>query len=119
MAFNEAQIRQLGGKLLERHVRTREERGVTLSYIEGWYAVAEANRIFGFDGWDRETIETKCIVGRETRGTYTAVYTARVRLTVFADDRVIVRDGHGTGEATGTSAGEVHDRALKGAETDA
>ena len=34
-------------------------------------------------------------------------------------DAVIVRDGHGTGEAHGDFAGEVHDRALKAAETDA
>ena len=36
-----------------------------------------------------------------------------------ADAAVIVREGHGTGEAHGASAGEVHDRALKTAETDA
>ena len=32
---------------------------------------------------------------------------------------MVVRDGDGTGEAHGTSAGEVHDLALKAAETDA
>jgi hypothetical protein len=32
---------------------------------------------------------------------------------------VIIRDGQGTGEAHGDTAGEVHDRALKAAETDA
>ena len=31
----------------------------------------------------------------------------------------IVREGHGTGEGRGTSPGEVHDIALKAAETDA
>ena len=30
--------------------RTREANGRELSYIEGWYAISEANRIFGFDG---------------------------------------------------------------------
>ena len=40
-----------------RHVRTREANGRELSYIEGWYAISEANRIFGFDGWNRETVE--------------------------------------------------------------
>jgi recombination DNA repair RAD52 pathway protein len=33
-----------------------------------WHAIAEANRIFGFDGWDRETVEQRCIATRETRG---------------------------------------------------
>jgi recombination DNA repair RAD52 pathway protein len=28
----------------------REANGRELFYIEGWYAISEANRIFGFDG---------------------------------------------------------------------
>jgi hypothetical protein len=93
--------------------------GKELAYIEGWYAVAQANRIFGLDGWDRETIETKCIQAREVRGTITAIYAAKVRITVRTDGDGVVREGHGTGEAHGNSPGEVHDRALKIAETDA
>jgi recombination DNA repair RAD52 pathway protein len=42
-----------------------------------------------------------------------------VRVAVHADGRVVIRDGHGTGEAHGASPAEVHDRALKSAETDA
>ena len=56
---------------------------------------------------------------RENRGTFLAVYVARVRVTVHADGVVIVREGHGTAEGRGTSPGEVHDVALKAAETDA
>ena len=40
-------------------------------------------------------------------------------LTVQADGATIIREGHGTGEGRGTSPGEVHDIALKAAETDA
>jgi hypothetical protein len=119
MSFTEQQIRALGRTVPARAIRSRVSAGKELTYIEGWFAIAEANRIFGFDGWDRETIETKCLVARETRGTYSAVYSARVRITVRSDGSAIVRDGHGTGEAQGPSAGEVHDRALKAAETDA
>jgi recombination DNA repair RAD52 pathway protein len=43
-----------------RHVRAREANGRELAYIEGWYAITQANRIFGFDGWNRETIDSKC-----------------------------------------------------------
>ena len=89
------------------------------SYLEGWYAISEANRIFGFDGWNRETIESKCVLARENRGTFLAVYIARVRVTVHADGATIIREGHGTGEGRGTAPGEVHDIALKVAETDA
>ena len=79
----------------------------------GW-AISEANRIFGFDGWSRETIESKCVLARETKGTFLAVYIARVRITVQAPDgATVIREGHGTGEGRGTSPGEVHDIALK------
>ena len=61
-----------------RHIRSREANGRQLSYLEGWYAISEANRIFGFDGWSRETVETRCAVARENRGAFLAIYIARV-----------------------------------------
>ena len=99
MGFSDEQLRALSRSVPQRSIRSRTSAGKELSYVEGWYVVAEANRIFGFDGWDRETVETKCLVGREVRGAYTAIYSARVRVTVRAGDAVIIRDGHGTGEA--------------------
>ena len=119
MGFSDSQMRALARSVPARHVRSRVRDGKELSYVEGWYVLAQANRIFGFDGWDRETIETKCLLGREARGSFTAVYSARVRITVRTPDGTVIRDGHGTGDAYGGSAGEVHDRALKAAETDA
>ena len=119
MAFSARQLQALRRNLDHRYVRTREANGRDLSYIEGWYAISEANRIFGFDGWNRETVESRCVLARENRGTFLAVYTARVRITVHADGATVVREGHGTGEGRGNSPGEVHDIALKAAETDA
>jgi hypothetical protein len=119
MGFSARQVQALRRNLDHRHVRTREAHGRELSYLEGWYAISEANRIFGFDGWSRETIESRCVLTRENRGTFLAVYIARVRVTVHADGATIIREGHGTGEGRGTSPGEVHDIALKVAETDA
>jgi hypothetical protein len=119
MGFSARQVIALKRNLDHHYVRTREAHGRELSYIEGWYAISEANRIFGFDCWSRETIEPKCVLARENRGTYIAVYIARVRITVQADGVNVIREGHGTGEGRGTSPGEVHDMALKAAETDA
>ena len=119
MGLSEKQTQALRRKLDTRHVSTREANGRELSYIEGWYAISEANRIFGFDGWNRETVESRCALARENRGSFTAVYIAKVRITVQADGTTIVREGHGSGEGRGTSPGEVHDIALKAAETDA
>ncbi len=62
---------------------------------------------------------SRCVLARENRGSFLAVYLARVRVTVQADGATIIREGHGTGEGRGTSPGEVHDIALKAAETDA
>jgi DNA recombination protein Rad52 len=119
MGFTEKKLQALRRSLNSRHVRTREANGRELSYIEGWYVISEANRIFGFDGWNRETVDSRCVLARENRGSFLTVYVAKVRITVQADGATIVREGHGSGEGRGASPGEVHDIALKAAETDA
>ena len=119
MGFSAKQSQALRRELSPRHVRHRVSNGRELSYIEGWHAIAEANRIFGLDGWDRETLDSRCAITRETRGTFLVVYTAKVRISVRAGGKIVVREGHGSGEGRGTSPGETHDIALKAAETDA
>jgi hypothetical protein len=119
MGFSAKQLQALRRPLDGRQIRTREAHGRALSYIEGWFAISEANRIFGFDAWSRETIETRCVLARETRGTFLAVYIAKVRITVKVAGATVIREGHGSGEGRGPSPGDVHDIALKAAETDA
>ena len=51
MGFSTKQVQALRSSLDARQVRTREVSGRDLSYIAGWFAISEANRIFGFDGW--------------------------------------------------------------------
>ena len=51
MGFTAKQTQALRRGLSSRSIRTREANGRELSYIEGWYAISEANRIFGFDAW--------------------------------------------------------------------
>jgi hypothetical protein len=119
MGFSAKQLHALRRDVKREHVRTRLSNGRELAYIEGGHAIAEANRIFGFDGWDRETVESRCVITRENRGTFLVVYTSKVRITVRTDGEKIVREGNGCGEARGVSAGEAHDLALKISETDA
>lgn len=119
MPFNDAQRQALQAKLRFRHVRSREQHGATLSYIEGWHAIAEANRIFGFDSWDRKTLFPRCLWRETQRGQTVCLYTAKVRITVRAGGCVIVRDGIGTGFGRAASPELAHDMALKAAETDA
>ncbi len=119
MAFSAKQLQELKKDVEQRHVRRREVNGRELAYIEGWHAITEANRIFGFDAWNRETLDSRCVLSREARGTYVTVYTVKVRITVCAKDVTITRDGHGTAEGRGSTPGEAHDFGLKAAETDA
>ena len=119
MTFAQTQLRQLKRQLDRRSIKHRESNGVTLSYIEGWYAIAEANRIFGFDGWDRETVASQCVWAKPLGTKFGAAYLTRVRITVRAGDQRVVREGSGTGEATAASPGLAHEFAAKAAETDA
>jgi hypothetical protein len=119
MSFSSTQIRKLQQDLKPDCVRVREVQGRQMSYIEGWHAIAEANRIFGFDAWNRETVESRCVLSRESKGSFHTVYIAKVRITIKTSEATIIREGFGTGEAQGPSAGEAHDKAIKTAETDA
>lgn len=119
MALSDTQIRQLKSKLEPKHVKTRKANGADLHYVEGWHVIAEANRIFGYDAWDRRTLSTACIWQGASGQDHGAAYTAKVRVSVRAGDITIVREGSGTGEAKATTPGKAHELALKGAETDA
>ena len=55
MGFSAKQVQALRRQPNPCHIRTRQAHGRELTYLEGWYAISEANRIFGFDGWSRET----------------------------------------------------------------
>ncbi|MFN3350030.1 Rad52/Rad22 family DNA repair protein [Pseudorhodoplanes sp.] len=118
--FSARQTRALGKNIKDSFIRVRQlADGRELTYIEGWYAISEANRIFGFDGWNRETIESRCVTAREARGVFTAVYVTKVRVSVQADQRCVVREAYGTGEGVADSLSEAHEKAIKTSETDA
>jgi len=119
MPFTDQQVRKLKSKLKPHYVRTREAEGQTLNYLEGWYVIAEANRIFGFDAWDRETSANTCVWTKHVGARYCAAYVARVRITVRAGDATVTREGCGSGESNESTPGQAHDRASKIAETDA
>ena len=86
MAFTDQQSRQLKAKLDAQHVKTRKADGKTLHYIEGWHVIAEANRIFGYEGWDRRTLVANCVWTGTCEQLYLAAYAARVRVCVRAGD---------------------------------
>ena len=124
--FSSNQIAELGKPLNRANVKQREQSGQKLSYIEGWVVIAEANRIFGFDGWQRETVTLKCVsqmertVGKAQKPGWGVTYSARVRITVTAGGlSPIIREGSGAGHGIDVDLGQAHESALKEAETDA
>jgi hypothetical protein len=98
MALSDTQVRQLRAKLEAKHVKTRNANGTDLHYVEGWHVIAEANRIFGYDAWDRRTLASHCVWSGQSGVYHGAAYIAKVRVSVRAGDITIVREGSGTGE---------------------
>lgn len=119
--MDEQQKALLAAPLNRANVKTREQAGRTLSYIEGWTVIAEANRIFGFDGWHRETVHNLCVsdqpreVGRDKAPGFGVTYVAKVKITAMG----MIREGCGTGHGIDRDHGQAHESALKEAETDA
>lgn len=125
MSFTDPQLAALAAPLCRDHVKGRNQAGREVNYIEGWHAIAEANRIFGFDAWDRETVDLKCVsekaceIGLQKKPGFRVAYTCRVRITVHVGERKIVREGCGYGSGIDGDVGEAHESAVKEAETDA
>jgi len=116
MTFTAEQRKALEAPLDPKHVASRSQGGSQVSYIEGWHAIAEANRIFGFDGWTRETVDLRQLgEPYEVNGKFRVNYSARVRIVAGG----IVREGCGFGQGIDRDVGQAHESALKEAETDA
>jgi DNA recombination protein Rad52 len=121
MTFTPEQIAALKAPLSASNVKERKQAGRTLSYIEGWRVIDEANRIFGFDGWQSETIDIKCVaeherkIGQDGRAGWSVSYIAKVRIGVGG----LMREGIGAGHGIDASLGLAHESAIKEAETDA
>jgi DNA recombination protein Rad52 len=129
--FSPEQITALSAPLDRAKVRQREQGRSSVSYLEGWQVIAEANRIFGFDGWQRETVALRCVnqsertigakgTSRDQKPGWGVTYTARVRITVGEGTGAqLIREGCGAGHGIDTDLGQAHESALKEAETDA
>ena len=114
MEFSKEQVELLNEPILAKNVKERDgnQAGTfQLAYVEGWHVIDEANRIFGFDGWTSEPIETN-LVAEEQK---CISYTAKVRITIGD----VIREGTGAGHGRFGSLGEKHESAIKEAETDA
>lgn len=123
MGFTDEQTKLLQAKLEPQNVKRRKDGG-KYHYVEAWHAIDEANRIFGFDAWKRETIDMHCVCERDTvigkgqkweKPGFSVSYISKVRITIDG----IVREGTGAGHGIDADVGQAHEGAVKEAESDA
>lgn len=128
MSFTPKQITDLSAPLDRARVKSRKQGGGRVSYIESWHAESEANRIFGFDGWDTVIKSITKVAEREVAigkgGNYekpgwSVSYIAVVTVTVFADGEQTIREGVGAGHGIDSDPGQAHESAVKEATSDA
>jgi hypothetical protein len=124
--FTPEQLTALASPLDPARICTRKQGRGSVPYLKGWAVIEEANAIFGFDGWQRQTIACQCVtqaersIGEERKPGWGVTYIARVRITVFAGSRgLLIREGTGAGHGIDVDLGQAHESAIKEAETDA
>ena len=113
MTFTKEQTKQLNQPIDPKVVASRQQGSMQLAYLESWYVINEANRIFGFDGWQSETVQLDCVQSDD----FCVTYIAKVRVTI----NDVIREGVGAGHGKGKSVnlGDKHESAVKEAESDA
>jgi len=121
IGFSDDQKKLLADKLESKHVKPPSQYGPKGDYLEGWHVIAEANRIFGFDGWSYEVTETTCVaqaerkIGRDKKDGWGVTYTSKVRILVAG----VMREDFGAGHGYDLDLGLAHESAIKEAVTDA
>ena len=125
MTFSDEAKAALAAPLDRRYVKPPAP-GKYGDYVEGWHVIAEANRIFGFDGWTRETVsmietnrelmEVKDRYGKEVKQ-WRVGYLVKVRVT--AGDVTREGTGFGSGMSKPEALGDAIESAAKEGETDA
>lgn len=113
---------ELSKKLDPANVKPAKSFGPKGDYIEGWHAIAEANRIFGFDGWSYSIKDVKCVserpreIGKNKTPGFGVTYTAAIYVDVMGGVR---REDVGAGHGYDVDCGLAHESAIKEAVTDA
>lgn len=110
---------QLSQPLNPKHVKPAQKFGPKGDYVEGWHAIAEANRIFGHGAWSYEIKSLNrddLREGKDSKGNpqWQASYTCVVRLDVGG----AIREDVGFGSGFAKQIGDAIEGATKEAVTD-
>ncbi|SEU02517.1 RAD52 family DNA repair protein [Paracoccus homiensis] len=112
---------ELARKLDPKHIKPAKQFGPKGDYIEGWHAMAEANRIFGHGAWSYTVIKCDAVmqqerkIGKAQKDGWGVTYVATVRVTVDG----VIREDVGAGHGYDADLGLAHESAVKEAVTDA
>lgn len=111
----------LAASLDPKHVKKPEGKfGPKGDYLEGWHVIAQANEVFGHNGWGYEikslTQDRLDVVPKDGGQQYQAAYTCIVILRV---DGSMPREDVGFGSGFAKSVGDAIEGATKEAVTDA
>lgn len=111
---------ELAKNLEPKHVQPAKTYGPKGDYIEGWHAIAEANRIFGFNGWSYKIISLDQVnldLAKDRNGNdqWQAGYTCMVTVEALGQTREDVGFGSGFDKQKGSAV----EGATKEAVTDA
>ena len=125
----------LSKKLDASNVKVRQQAGVSLSYLEGWFVQQQMNDIFGYENWHQNVKEIKNPVPLEQyknnngKTMYRVGYSATVRVEAniphFDEDgdydykTTVVREDVGFGNGVSFDPTQACELAIKEAVTDA
>ena len=84
-------------------------------YIEGWHAINEANRIFGFDAWSYTSELQKVHEATNEKGNIEISYICKCTVEALG----VTRQDIGYGSGAAKKAGDAYEGAVKEAVTDA
>lgn len=107
---------ELKRPLNKKHVKTRSQGGMSLSYIESHHAIREMNEIFGHGEWSYVVDRLDMVANeKNAKGNHVVTYLAIVTVTVNGT----TRQDTGAGSGIGRDLGKAHEGASKEAVSDA
>lgn len=123
MNFSDDVKKELAKKLDPSRVKSRkgfDNGGESLQYVEGWDIIDEANQVFGYDAWSRRIVSLE-FLGLHTYKNKTGQEKVKCgyRCTIEVSVNGVVRCGTGFGNSIGNDPIDIHELAVKEAETDA
>jgi len=117
MSLEPRQVELLDQVVPKEAVSTRQQNGINLSYLEGWYVIDRANKIFGHCEWSYTVTSIRDVQSEQKgeKGNWYVGYIARILLTVNG----CCYEDVGFGQGIDRDLGKAHESASKEAITDA